>query len=146
MCKIDFQLLITFNSFSGNDLISFLRILLDALQRQNILNFEFNTYTISILVIFFLQVEYKYPTVEQIANQGHTIPSKIPELEQAMNDFFEFYGKRYQIGNHVISANIGQWQRRRSQPQQKLSPGTAKGRFVYLIFYANNYVQPKLMR
>lgn len=133
MCKTDFQLLIIFISFSGNILISLVRLLLDVLQRSNILNFEFNTYTISILVIFFLQVEHKFPTVEQIVSQSHGMPSNVPKFKQAMKDFFKFYGQRYQIKEHVISANVGQWQERRTQPKQKLSSGDAKGRFVQFV-------------
>lgn len=106
-----------------------------ALHRSSTLHFEFNTYIISILVIFFLQVEYKYPTAEQIVNQKQTICSKILKFEQAIKQFFIFYGNGYQMGNHVISANIGQWKDRHSQPKQKLS-AVAEQRFVSFInFY-----------
>lgn len=113
-------------------MILFIRSWQESLRRLCSTRFEFNTYTISILVIFFLQVEYKYPKVEQIVNQYQTTSPKIPDLEQAIKGFFTFYGKRFQMGNHVISANIGQWQERHNQPKQKLS-SAAKQRFVSFI-------------
>lgn len=36
-----------------------------------------------------------------------------------LNDFFLFYGTRYEINNHLISARIGRWQEQKLTGQQK---------------------------
>lgn len=91
--------------------------------------FQFNAYIVSVLVIFFMQVNYEVPVAQDV----HTIRSNaatmskataslqkdLANLDKMLADFFWFYGQRYQIWNHVISLKIGRWQERRIQDQQK---------------------------
>lgn len=91
--------------------------------------FQFNTYLISVLVIFFMQVNYDVPIIQEIAsvrsNQeamkkvNASLKKEMATFDKLLADFFWFYGQRYQIWNHVISLNIGRWQERRIQDQQK---------------------------
>lgn len=94
---------------------------------------ELNTYIISVLVIFFLQMNYGYPTVDQLMHQNFTICSKIFNMKTVLRNFFGFYGNQYDILNHIISANIGQWQDRRSLSEQN-SCTLAQTRFVEFGF------------
>lgn len=76
--------------------------------------FQFNTYIISVLVIFFLQVNKKIPKLEDLpASQSKCINTITNvdrvALKRAIGEFFEFYGKQYQSG-HLISLHIGRWQ------------------------------------
>lgn len=41
------------------------------------------------------------------------------KLNDMLADFFHFYGGRYEINNHLISASIGRWQEQRLTGQQK---------------------------
>lgn len=102
--------------FLGNRLIRFIRMWQGFLNQMNIARFEFNTYTISILVIFFLQTNHKFPTIEQTSVE---VRSSISNFKLILKEFFDFYGNRYQIWNHVISTQIGRWQEQRIQPEQK---------------------------
>lgn len=91
--------------------------------------FQFNTYMISVLVIFFMQVNYDIPVIKDItsvrSNQdaikkvAASLKKDLDNFDKMLSDFFWFYGQRYQIWNHVISLNIGRWQERRIQDQQK---------------------------
>lgn len=91
--------------------------------------FGFNTYIIAILVIFFMQVNYDVPTIQELASMrpnadaikksNASLHKDVDSLDKLLVDFFYFYGNRYQIWNHVISLNIGRWQERRTQDQQK---------------------------
>lgn len=91
--------------------------------------FQFNTYIISVLVIFFMQVNYEVPIVQEInsirsnAEAMKKVESSLKKdlniFDKMLADFFWFYGQRYQIWNHVISLSIGRWQERRIQDQQK---------------------------
>lgn len=76
-----------------------------------------------------MQVNYDVPIIQEIATfrtsqettKKPTTSSKkdAESFEKILADFFWFYGQRYQIWNHVISLNIGRWQERRIQDQQK---------------------------
>lgn len=81
--------------------------------------FEFNTYIITVLVIFFLQMHYDLPTVDEISNPAPKKRSKTVDLAAIARQFFTFYSKNYEIGNHIISPQIGQWQEKRLQREQK---------------------------
>lgn len=91
--------------------------------------FKFNTYMISILVIFFMQVNFSLPTIQEMASMrpnaeaikkaNASLQKDLENVDKLLVDFFWFYGNRYQIWNHVISLNIGRWQERRIQDQQK---------------------------
>lgn len=91
--------------------------------------FQFNTYMISALVIFFMQVNYDVPTIQDVASYrlkpeamkkaNASLKKDLECFDKILSDFFYFYGNRYQIWNHVISLNIGRWQERRIQDQQR---------------------------
>ena len=80
---------------------------------------EFNTYVISILVIFFLQTNYEFPTVNQLMQQNSTICPKLFNMRIVLRNFFLFYGNHYKMLNHIISAHIGEWQDKRSLSEQR---------------------------
>lgn len=67
-------------------------------------------------MIFFLQTTHNFPTAEQTSAQ---VCSADLDFKTVLEEFFFFYGNRYQIWNHVISIHIGRWQERRLQPEQK---------------------------
>lgn len=85
--------------------------------------FQFNTYMISVLVIFFMQVNYDVPMAQDVhaamKKTNSSMQKDLLIIDKMLADFFWFYGQRYQIWNHVISLNIGRWQERRIQDQQK---------------------------
>lgn len=91
--------------------------------------FQFNAYIISVLVIFFMQVNYEIPIISEMAafrsnadamkKAGASHKRDLANIDKLLADFFWFYGQRYQIWNHVISLNLGRWQERRIQDQQK---------------------------
>lgn len=133
MCNVPF--------FSGRQMIGYVRAW------QNVLNavaakngnkaFQFNTYTISVLVIFFLQMNYKLPTAADAAILASSIkgPGTVSyddkkNFGNMLLDFFHFYGSRYEINNHLISARIGRWQEQRLTGQQKHFTPEQK-RFVF---------------
>lgn len=98
--------------------------------------FQFNTYLISVLVIFFMQVNYDVPIIQEIASvrsnkdamkkATESLKKEMATFDKILADFFWFYGQRYQIWNHVISLNIGRWQERRIQDQQKFFKSNQK--------------------
>lgn len=110
-------IIIQFNAL-GRFLISYISAWQTVLNRQGSPEFEFNTYIISVLVIFFLQVNYKIPTLDNIANFVSNANTNVPNFKTCPRQFFDFYGNRYQMHNHVISAHIGQWQEMRCHPEQ----------------------------
>lgn len=96
---------------------------------QNILNelmapkglhaFRCNTYIISVLVIFFLQVNYNLPKLSYLPSCEMKFIDHLPklnknDLKRAIVQFFEFYGKIYAIQD-VISVHSGKWEDRCSQ-------------------------------
>lgn len=91
--------------------------------------FQFNTYTIAVLVIFFLQMNYGLPAVSNILmtseekTADNTNTKSSAELQKVLNkmlaDFFHFFGGRYEINNHLISTSIGRWQEKKLTGQQK---------------------------
>lgn len=92
----------------GEFLITFVRMWQITLNRLGIAQFEFNTYIISVLVIFFLQVNHKFPTIDR----STAICSMVSDFKPVLRQFFSFYGHQYEIWNHVINVHIGQWQER----------------------------------
>lgn len=116
--------------FPGRQLIAYVRAWQTVINgipaRNGKVAFLFNTYTIATLVIFFLQMNYKMPTVADAAILAANIkPSTVisPDdqklFDKMLSDFFHFYGSRYEINNHLISARIGRWQEQRLTGQQK---------------------------
>ncbi|XP_031626105.1 uncharacterized protein LOC116342572 [Contarinia nasturtii] len=105
-------------------LIRFIRawqmVLKDMYPNSDIIQFQFNTYIISILVIFFFQMNFNAPSIENIwSHPPLAPPSNGGDIKAIACKFFAFYGNNYQIWNHVISTQIGRWQERRLQPEQK---------------------------
>lgn len=79
--------------------------------------FRFNTYIISVLAVFFLQVRQKFPKLADVPSSQAKFIDHVPHidrvhLKQTIGQFFEFYGNHYEIENHIISVNIGEWQNR----------------------------------
>lgn len=116
-----------FNSFSGFHLIAYIRCwqntLNEAAEQNELKAFKFNTYILSVLVIFFLQITKKIPKLKDLpATQSTTINhiESVNEthLKEAICQFFEFYGEKYSISRQLISINIGRWQERHLQHQQ----------------------------
>lgn len=77
-----------------------------------------------------MQVNYDVPIIQEITSvrsksdrlrkMNNALHKKdLISFDKILADFFWFYGQRYQIWNHVISLNIGRWQERRIQDQQK---------------------------
>lgn len=100
------------------------------LNHLGIAKFQFNTYLISVLVIFFLQVNYEFPMVDQFS----VVCSTVTDFKPVLKQLFDFYGTKYEISNHVISTQIGQWQNRH-QPQQK-DLTSSQMRFVFFLKYS----------
>lgn len=109
---------------TGYHLIAYIKCLQDALGTDVV---HFNTYIISILVIFYLQVNNNFPKLKDLSPsqiRSINIPPKIDgnALKQAVVDFFNFYGKKYEVSNDLISLKIGRFQKRKLDIQQKLNP------------------------
>lgn len=76
--------------------------------------FEFNTYTIAILVIFSLQKTYmlpkellsSLPIQEEDDNPRDIEPSV---LSDCLFRFFNLYGNEYKMNEDIISVNAGDW-------------------------------------
>lgn len=120
-----------FRTFSGQFLITFIQLWQDTLNDLHHVHFEFNTYIISVLVIFFLQVNYNLPTVkDMMQNTSRIYSANDSNFKPFVQQFFHFYGNNYQIWNHVISPHIGQWQERRIQAEQT-NFSEAKKQYVY---------------
>lgn len=96
--------------------------------------FNMNTYTIVVLVIFYLQLKHGLPTVMDlpllIANQ--TKLSSGNKLGELVKEFFEFFGKAFEPKSHLISINVGRWQHKVQEDQKHFTP--AQKRFVRLSF------------
>lgn len=117
----------------GRQLIGYIRAwqnVINNLAKQNGSSaFTFNTYIISVLVIFFLQMNYDLPTINDITilmgnGQSESIPNPKSfedkkHFNRILSDFFHFYGSRYEINNHLISVCVGRWQEQRLTGQQK---------------------------
>lgn len=120
---------------TGRQLIGYIRawqnIINDLATQNGSTAFEFNTYIISVLVIFFLQMNYGLPVVNDItilvgSGQSKALVSKtkstlddMQDFDKMLGEFFHFYGGRYEINNHLISTCIGRWQEQRLTGQQK---------------------------
>lgn len=86
--------------------------------------FEFNTYIISVLVIFFLQLNQNFPKLSDVPASNskfiHHVPCRVEKekIKQTIASFFKFYGEKFQMKRQIISVNIGRWQERILQSQQ----------------------------
>lgn len=95
----------------------------EAALQKGLKAFQFNSYIISVFVIFFLQIKKNFPKLKDLpASRSKCIERveavKNESMKQAIAQFLEFYGMRYEINNHLISVNIGRWQERRLHAQQ----------------------------
>lgn len=110
---------------TGRELIAYIKawqkILNEVAARNGIKAFQFNTYIISVLVLFCLQVSYDLPTIT-------TLPSALSKnirlsaktvVNELAHEFFNFYYKYYEISAKVISLSMGRWQDRKAPKQQK---------------------------
>lgn len=118
--------------FLGHFLITYIRAWQNVLNELGIAKFKFNTYIISVLVIFFLQMNYSLPKIDDFSKTTSSVSSKIKSFKTIPREFFAFYGNNYQMWNHVISAHVGRWQERRIQSEQKHFTETQK-RFVFSL-------------
>lgn len=114
----------------------------DAAAKRGLCAFQFNTYIISVLVIFFLQLNKQFPRISDVPATERKFIDYVPDLgkekfKRTAVEFFKFYSNQYQIKNHVISVNIGRWKNRVIDNQQSnLTP--EEERFVLLYFYSYN--------
>lgn len=117
-------------TLSGRQLIAYVRAwqnVVNSLAVQNgDIAFQFNTYIIAVLVIFFLQVNYDLPPVADVSSlvpsdkeRTKSVYEEQKDFGRILFEFFYFYGSRYEINNHLISARIGRWQEQRLTGQQK---------------------------
>lgn len=129
--------LIIISYMTGYHLIAFIRcwqnVLNESLEQRSQHAFRFNTYIISVLVIFFLQVNYNYPKLAHLPSSPHTKSiDHLPKvdkvrLKRAIVQFFEFYGKIYAIQD-IISVRAGRW-----EDQHNRSTHFGEKRFVWKI-------------
>lgn len=76
-----------------------------------------------------MQVQYDLPTVHDVSTKVVANGKDVCNTNASFNEqsdfskmlyeFFHFYGTRYEINNHLISAHIGRWQEQRLTQQQK---------------------------
>lgn len=95
------------------------------LVRKGLRAFEFNTYIITVLVIFYLQLDQKFPKLADVPPSHSKFIDHVPQfqmekekLKQTLRQFFEFYGDKFQMKRQIISVNIGRWQERILQSGQ----------------------------
>lgn len=97
--------------------------------------FNFNSYIITILVIFFLQVKHQLPTsLRRNHFDAKARTKKMFEFEEVsilmelVPEFFDFYANKYQMESQIICSQLGRWQtpidskpncRKTSNPSQK---------------------------
>lgn len=123
-------------------MIAYLKAWQEALNRVAILKemhaFEFNSYIISVLVIFYLQLNQNFPKLAKVsasqANSIDNLPSvDVHLLKQSIRQFFEFYGNFYEIKERVISVHVGQWEDREFRRDQEHEYTPEQKRFVCAI-------------
>lgn len=80
-------------------------------------------------------MRYDLPIVDEISNPAPKKRSKPVDLAAMARQFFSFYSENYEIGNHIISPQIGQWQERRLQREQKNFSNAKKRCGLPTFFY-----------
>lgn len=99
--------------------------------------FNMNSYIIAVLVIFYLQLNHKLPTVTElpkvIANGVKFSPKRC--FGEFVKEFFEFYGKTFESESHLISVNIGKWQQKELGEQKHFI--SEQKRFVLQKLFKN---------
>lgn len=113
--------------FTGYHLIAYVRAwqisLNEMAEKNGLCAFRFNTYIISILVIFFLQLNQKFPKLADLPSYQVKSIDFVPkidkeELKRVTRQFFEFYAKYYEINYKIISIDVGRWQNRELDSNQ----------------------------
>lgn len=131
---IIYKIIIFFFWISGRFLISYISVWQDFLKSVCSSIFEFNTYIISVLVIFFLQMNYNLPTINKLSDYTSCI--NIPSYKEVPRQFFNFYGNIYSSKSHVISLHIGQWKQIHVESQQKHFSAAEKRFDFYRYFWS----------
>lgn len=125
--------------FTGYHLIAYVRawqIAVNETAAQNGCTYAFrmNTYIISVLVVFFLQVKHNFPKLSDVPQSQAKFIDFVPKvdeddrkkLKKAAKQFFEFYGRVYEKCK-LISLDMGRWQNRRlDKKQSELTPERQK--------------------
>lgn len=116
-------------AFAGHHLIAFIRAWHIAVNEAAVQNgfrfaFRFNTYIISVLVIFFLQLNHNFPKLEDLPQSQSKFINHVPQVDgkkfkHVVQQFFGFYGKVYEKCK-LISVDIGRWQNRKLDKNQTI--------------------------
>lgn len=105
-----------------------------AVQDGHQLGFRFNTYVISVLVVFFLQMKHNFPPLTNVPQFQSKFIDFVPEIgtadrkkfKDAAKQFFEFYGRVYEKCK-IICLDMGRWQNRQlDKKQTALTPERKK--------------------
>lgn len=134
------NLLFHFPCSVGYHLIVYLKSWQDALNSAAILKemqaFQFNSYIISVLVIFYLQLNQNFPKLGDVRRVSRTNsidnapPVDANLLKQSIRQFFKFYGNFYDFKKQVISVHVGQWENRQFEKDQQRKYTPEQKRFV----------------
>lgn len=87
-------------------------------------------------------MNYKLPMVADASILALSIKTPVnisyddqKDFGKMISEFFHFYGCRYEINNHLISACVGRWQEQRLTGQQKyFTPEQKRFVFLFVIF------------
>lgn len=105
--------------FLGYHLIAFVKSWQKTLNKiaaqKGMQAFQFNTYVISVLVIFFLQLKRNFPKLENVQASelqaiDHVSNGNIEELKQMVTEFFDFYNSD-KLFYQKINVHTGQWEK-----------------------------------
>lgn len=74
---------------------------------SSIIKFQFNTYVISVLVIFFLQNRYAAPTIDDIESWPVLVNDEAHRGNELVQEFFSFYGSSPFLWHSIVSVHAG---------------------------------------
>lgn len=97
--------------------------------------FQFNTYVISVLVIFFLQQKQKFPKCANVQATQYLAIDRVPhenieQLKWLVTDFFGFYDSDKLI-YQKINVHTGQWEK---GAKKRFVEITHPLRYIYNLF------------
>lgn len=118
--------------------MSYIQIWQKIVQKTHEALFDFNTYIISLLVMFFFQVNYNLPNISNFHNSSHKKRFKDVNIKTIAREFFSFYGNSYNMRTQVISVQIGRWQQRQLNPSQKHQKRSSSDEQRYGDIFVNN--------
>lgn len=72
---------------------------------SSIIKFQFNTYVISVLVIFFLQIRHAAPTIDGIESWPLLENDDTHHKNELILEFFSFYGHNSFLRNSIVSVH-----------------------------------------